>query len=330
MTRRLVLVAVVLTAAALGLTGWHRLQIHGERQEGLRLVRSGSSAAAEPLLQRALARDPRDVEVLSALAVGKLGADEPAAEEHLSRWCELRPDETRPFRLRMELRHRQGRQARGAAERLRLLEQALADGRRVLERSPNDEVRREVVWLLLGVGRFDEAERECRRCLVEAPADLWLHFLLARACHGQGRRAEAEALLDPVVREQPRFPEALLLRATLHCAADQPDRAVPLLRQALGLPGCPRHDCLYQLGLALAAAGQAEEARRVMAEVQLLTLQTAVVRDHFPDNAAMRVQIAEAMLDAGRAEEARAVLEKVLTDVPDFAPARRLLERLTR
>jgi tetratricopeptide (TPR) repeat protein len=128
----------------------------------------------------------------------------------------------------MDLRHRVGRSERGPAERLRLLELALADGQRFLELEPGeDEVRREVVWLLLGVGRFGEAEQTCRRCLALAPADPWLHYLLARACHGQGKRAEAESFLDPVVRAQPQFAEALLLRAILHREADQPAQAIP-------------------------------------------------------------------------------------------------------
>jgi Tfp pilus assembly protein PilF len=96
------------------------------------------------------------------------------------------------------------------------------------------------------------------------------------------------------------------------------------LRQALEQKGCPRRDCLYRLGLALAATGQAEEARKVMAEVDLLNLTGAVANDHFPNNPAMRVQIAEAMLGVGRAAEANAELEAVLAAAPDFAPAHRV------
>jgi tetratricopeptide (TPR) repeat protein len=238
------------------------------------------------------------------------------------------PDDVGTLRARMEQHHRHARSERGPAERLRVLELALVDGQRVLELTPSDdEVRREVVWLLLSVGRFDEAEQNCRRCLTLAPDDLWLHYLLAKACHGQGKRAEAEKSLDRVIAAQPPFADALLLRAALHREADQPERAVPLLRRALEMPRVARKDCLYQLGLALAAVGQDEEARRVMAELQLLNLTNAVAHDQFPDNAAMRVQIAEASLDAGRPEEARELLERILSESPDFAPAHRVLAR---
>src|SRR5262249_47558110 len=138
--RRLILVALFLTVTIAALLGARRLSIRAERQDGLRLARAGRFAEAEPLLQRALERNSGGVQVLSALALGKLG--EPDAEDYLSRWCELCPAEARPFRLRMDLRHRTGRGARAGAERLRLLGQALGDGQRVLELEPdNDEVR---------------------------------------------------------------------------------------------------------------------------------------------------------------------------------------------
>jgi Tfp pilus assembly protein PilF len=320
-------VVILLAAAAVALAGGYRLVTRGERHAALRFAREGRFAEAEPLLQKVLARDAGDVEVLAALAVGKLGGNEPAAaDEYLTRWCDLSPREARPYRLRMDLRHRLGRGERGTAERLRLLGRALADGQHVLELEPdNDAVRREVAWLLLGVGRFAEAEQACRTCLTLAPADPWLLYLLATACHAQGNRAEAEAALDPVVRARPRFAEALLLRAVLHREADQPDQAVPLLRQALALDRCPRKDCLHHLGLALASTGREEEARRVMAELQLLSLEESIAHDSFPNNAAMRVQVAEAMLGAGKPEEARAVLVKVLAGDPEFAPAHRVL-----
>jgi tetratricopeptide (TPR) repeat protein len=323
-------VAVVLAAGAAALAGWRWRQARAERAEALRLAGAGRFDVAEPLLRRALARDAGDLEVVSALALGTLGGDEHAAAEgYLTRWCELSPREAWPLRQRMDLRHRLGVAERRQAERRKLLEQALADGQRVLELEPdNDEVRREVAWLLLQVGRFDEAEQACRRCLAAAPADGWLLYLLARACHARGNRAEAEALLDPVVRDQAPFAEALWLRAVLHREAGRPAQAVPLLRQALALPRCPpRKDCLYQLGLALAATGQGDEAKRVLAEVDLMGLQEALHRDHFPNTPALRVQIAEAMLGAGKADEARALLEQVLAEAPDYAPAQRALAR---
>jgi len=202
---------------------------------------------------------------------------------------------------------------------------ALADGRRVLELDANnDPVRREVIWLALQTGQHANAESECRRCLAHAASDPWLNYLLAKILYAQGRRTESAAVLDPVVLSQPSFADALVLRATLYHESDQPTLAVPLLRQALEEKGCPRRDCLYRLGLALAAVGQAEEARKVLAEVDLLNLTSSVTNDQFPNNPAMRVQIAEAMMGMGRMSEANAELEAVLATAPDFAPAHRV------
>jgi Tfp pilus assembly protein PilF len=326
-TRRVILVAVVLAAAAVAMFGARWLHASGERDEALRLAQAGRFADAEPLLQKALARDRDDVAVISALAQVKLGSPDPAtAEEYLTRWCELRPHEAEPFRLRMDLRHRVARGKWSTADRMQILEQAIADGHRALELAPdNDLARREVGSMLLQVGRFAEAEQHIRGCLTRAPADPTLRYQLAKACHAQGQRAEAEAALDPVIGDRSASAEALLLRAILYREADQPDRAIPLLRQALNQEKCPRKDCLYHLGLALGATGQKEEARRVLAELDLLNLQDAIANNQFPDNAAMRVQVAEAMLGAGKAEEARAKLEAVLAEAPDFKPAHRVL-----
>ena len=316
-----------LAAAALGgVAFWLARSGPEPRVEGLRLAKEGKLSEAEPLLVRAVERDGNDAEAVAAIALAKLGGtDAAAAERYLSRWCELRPAEPRPFQLRMDLRHRTTRGMRVQADRLGMMELAFADGRRVLELDPsNDAVRREVVWLALQVGRPAEAEAECRRSLALAPADPWLHYLHARILHAQGRRPEAEAALDPVVQAQPGFADALLLRATLYHEAGQPDRAVPLLRQALEQKGCPRRDCLYRLGLALAATGREEEARKALAEVELLNLTWAVTNDRFPNNPAMRVQIAEAMLGVGRLAEANAELDAVLAAAPDFAPAHRV------
>src|SRR5262249_2052056 len=155
--------------------------------------------------------------------------------------------------------------------------------------------------------------------------DPWLRSPRAKAFHGQGKRAEAEAVLAPVVRDQPPLAEVLLLRAVLFREADQPERAIPLLRQALNLDRGPSKECLYQLGLALADARQDEEARRVLAERQLQGLEGAAARDSFPPTVALRLQIAKTILAAGKEAAARDLLEKILAEVPDCAPAHRLL-----
>jgi predicted Zn-dependent protease len=228
--------------------------------------------------------------------------------------------------LRLDLRHRIARGRWNAADRLRDMDDAAADGAHVLALDPgNDAVRREVAWLLLQVGRFVEAEAACRAVLAAAPRDGWMTYLLARSLHGQGRRAEAEQVLDPVVRALPKFADGLLLRAKLHTESDRPAEAIPLLRRALALDTCPRREALYQLGLALAATGDAAGAERAMAEVNLLSLKGSMAADAAPETVAMRVQIAEAMLGMGRLTEAKEQLDKVVAETPEFGPAHRVL-----
>jgi tetratricopeptide (TPR) repeat protein len=318
--------AAVLAVAAVAVVGWRWQQAGARRDEGLQLAKAGKFADAEPLLRGAFERDPNDIEVVAALAEGTWKAGDPDAEELLTRWCELRPQEAKPFRMRMDLRHRTAKGKWSTADRLKIYEQATADGERVLELEPgNDDVRLEVAWLLIQVGRYEDGERACRLLLARNPDDPGLLYLLAKSLHPQGKRAEAEAVLDPVVRTYPDYGDALLLRGILYREADQPDKAVPLLQHARELASPPPKDCLYQLGLALAAAGREDEARKVMAELDRRTLEEAITKDHVPETPAMRVQLAEAMLGAGQFDEAKAKLDAVLAEIPDFAPAHRVM-----
>ena len=66
---------------------------------------------------------------------------------------------------------------------------------------------------------------------MRVPDDGWLLYLLARARHGQGDRAEAEGLLDDVLSRTAPQPELLLSARTLDREAGRHDRAIPLLRQ---------------------------------------------------------------------------------------------------
>jgi tetratricopeptide (TPR) repeat protein len=290
-------------------------------------VVAAGAVFAWPLVRRALERSPDDLEVIRKLARGYHDADQLAeAESYLTRWCNLRPDEAEPYKLRMEARHKLAIRAPSEAETQRLQQEALADGQRALQLDPeNDPVAQEVVWLSLSTGRFEEAERECRRCLKRQPNHPWLLFLLAKALYGQGANAEAEKILDPLVRDQPRFPDALLLRAILYRQANQPDRAIPLLRQVLALGRQHQQETLYHLSLALASTGQTEEAKRVMAERQALGLEKNLADPDFRANPAFRVWAAEIWLGAGKSEEALRLLDQVLQEDPDFAPAHRLL-----
>jgi tetratricopeptide (TPR) repeat protein len=323
----LILLSVAGTATAAGTLVWARYRARQERAEALQAAHSGRFSEAEPLLRRALERDHDDLDAVKALALGHLGAGQLAqAEPYLSRWCELRPDDAEPFKQRMEVGHRRARAATNAAEQQRLMEDAVANGQRALQLDPTDDpVAQEVVWLLLQVCRFDDADKLCRDCLRRQPDDPWLTYLHAKISHGRENLGEARTLLDTLLKREARFTPALLLRAVLYNEAGEPAKAVPLLRQVLALDRDDPKEARYQLSLALARTGQAEEAQRLMAEVQRDNLNRLLAATHNPDAPAVKLQRAEIYLAGDREEEALRLLAPLLEHDPGSAAAHALL-----
>ncbi|MCI0463400.1 MAG: tetratricopeptide repeat protein [Gemmataceae bacterium] len=321
------LFAVLLAVSAAAWYGWRRLEIGRAGQEAVRLAQQGRFSDAEPKLRVALEHDPDNSELLRTLALGLLGTQKLAeADQVLTRWREVRPEEAEPYRLRMDLRHQSAQQVKPGALQQRLQELALADGQRVLELDPDDDsTAQKVVWLCLGIGRFEEADRVCRRYRARQPDDPWLLYLQARACHARGAHGEAQGLLDQLLSRSARFMPGLLLRAVLHYEADEADQAIPLLRKVIAENPASGQEARYHLSLALARAGHTEEARQVMAEVQRERFEKDTARPGQPDTLAVRVRRAELLFNAGRAEEALAALQAVLGDDPGYAAAHRLL-----
>src|SRR5262249_31926370 len=150
----------------------------------------------------------------------------------------------------------------------------------------DDSTAQNVVWLCLAVGGFEEADRWCRRCREKRPDEPWLLYLQARVCHARGENGQAATLLDTLLSEQPQFTRGLLLRAVLFAEADEPDRAIPLLRQVMDRDRTHQQEARYHLSLALARAGHPKEARQVMAEVQRDNLEQPVARTGHADSPA--------------------------------------------
>jgi predicted Zn-dependent protease len=323
----LILLAVAATATAAGIFVWERFRVRQERADALQAAHAGRWGDAEPLLRRALERNPDDVEAIKALALGHLGTGQLAeAEPYLSRWCTLRPDDAEPFKFRMDVRHRRARTAPNAAEQQRVMEEAVADGQRALPLGPNDDrIAQEVVWLLMRVGRFDEADSLCRDCLRRQPDDPWLTYLLAKISHGREDPTKARALLDALLKREPRFTPGLLLRAVLYNEAGESGEAVPLLRQVLALDRDDPKEARYQLSLALARTGQAEEAQRLMAEVQRDNLNRLLAATHDPDTPGVKLQRAEIYLAGDQEAEALRLLAPMLEHDPGSAAAHALL-----
>ncbi len=251
------------------------------------------------------------------LALGYRNANQlEEAEPYFEHWCSLRSGDAEPFKERIEYWMKR-----------KWLPQALADGRRVLELEPqNDALRAQVAHWALITAHHAEAERECRRCLEKQPDNPELLFLLANSVHRQGRGAEAEPILDQLVQEYPRFSGALVLRGILYVETEQPEKAIPLLRQSLTLEENPQQSAArYYLSQALARTGQEQEAKRVLAEMQSRQALDLLKKEGYPENAAIQVRVAEALLAADQSEAAVRLLENILAHSPDCADARKLL-----
>lgn len=321
----LLVLALALSAGAW--FGWRQWEARSAAREALRLAQDGLFSDAEPKLRAALEYDRNNVELLRALALGLLRTQQLAEGElALTRWCLVSEGDAEPHRLRMDLRQHLAQQAKAGAARQQLLELALDDGRLLMALNPEDDATaRKIVWLCLGTGQFEEAERVCRRCRDRQPDDPSLMYLHARVCHARGVNTEGQALLDKLLSRVPEFVPALLLRAILYYEADEAEKAIPLLRKVIAAGGESHKEARYHLGLALSRAGQTEEAKRVLAEVQRDQFEKETRRPGEKDSLAVRVRRGELLLGSGRAKEAVELLQGVLEEAPACVAAHRLL-----
>jgi tetratricopeptide (TPR) repeat protein len=311
---------VLVVGAAVVISGvviWWATHPGRERVEGLRAARDGDFARAEPLLMQALERNPADAEVVESLARGHLAAADPRAAVHLAHWAKLRPDQPEPVRLRMEFcrKHKQR-------------EEAFADGKRLLDFEPdNQQLRRTVMNLAFSVGRFEEAEPLCRECIRRQPGDTGLLVMLAEIRRARGDLPGAAAVLDPILKDQPKLASALLLRATIHEEFGEPAKAVPLLREVMASDPRRRATAVYRLSLALERAGRPDEARAALTElrrIQDVDTYAEAIRTQ-PDNLDLRVRLAESLLAEGDTQDGLNLLSGALALDPRFRPAHRAL-----
>jgi predicted Zn-dependent protease len=314
--RRLFLLAVLLAGLGGGAyLGWRGLRDQAEREE-LRAAELLPFSDAEPRLLRLAERRPDDARVARALAMGYLADRRYAkAEPYFARWCELRPNDTEALRERIEL-WRGWQQTHHAA----------ADAERLLELEPDDtKLRRQLSGWLFGLGRLEDAERQCRLSLDATPHDPALLHLQAALYHRRGQDTEAADLVDRLLREHPRFADALLLRGVLHLHAGRPAEAIPWYRRALAVEGKHQRDAYYELSLALDRTGQAEEAHKALAESRLLQEVDLFNTQTDRDNVDLQMRFAERLVNAGRAALAVPMLTRLVQQHPNNSAVQKLL-----
>ena len=163
-------------------------------------------------------------------------------------------------------------------------------------------------------GRLDEAERDLRKLVKQAPkAPEGLHLLgivLAR----RGATEEAEQLLRQTIKQAPAYPAAHANLANVLMDRGQPAAAEPCYAQAARLD--PNHAGIhYNWGCCLRSLGRLSEA--IAAYRQALFLR--------PDFIEPAVNLASALCESGDLEEAESIYMDLLARRPDLVDLKQAL-----
>jgi tetratricopeptide (TPR) repeat protein len=297
----LVLLGGMLRSSVTSVSSWRRQRRDRRyqamlkvRDEGQRRLWSGDLDTATRSLQRYVERHPRDLEAVLALATtyeargeletsrrllesarSQLGS-EPKLLHHLGRLALRRGNAGAAIDWLREAVHLQPDSPRLLADLTcalaaegRFDEAAQSAQRRLeLEREP---ARREDAHETLIAMRYRAAERDAaggdqalRRLLGEAPDFLPAIVALAGRARAAGDARTAERLYRDAIRRRPSG--VLLARLTaLHASAGQPERSLPILRDACS----GNHLAAPRLALAraLVAAGKHTAAETELAEL---------------------------------------------------------------
>ncbi len=163
---------------------------------------------------------------------------------------------------------------------------------------------------LAGLGRMDEAEASYARALELAPDFADAHFNIGTAWQGQGRFEEAVAAYRAALELNPDFFGALHNLGASLIELGRYDEGEAACRRAVGLaPGDP--DALGNLATVLAAQERRDEARAVY--------QRAIELD--PENACQLANLGGLLGECYRPAEAIEILERAVAADPGSAEA---------
>jgi tetratricopeptide (TPR) repeat protein len=291
------------------------------------LVRLGEQRVAADVLADVAQRQPDNIEAHRWLAAVYIDLNSPTqAIHHLSEWGRLAPDNGRPYRW-IGLFYKDYTIQLGLA---------IEAYREALKRSltPDDEsaVRRELAQTLLEANAdYQGALGVLDRCPESLRETVEIRTFRAESLWGLGRRDEAVALADEVLRAAPDYPRALRLRSQMYLATDEPGRARSLLEKAVALDpydvGSRQHlialcDRLNDPAAVAEHRRRLDEARNLWKNLTAL-YETAQKR---PWDGQVRYEIALLCLKANRKEQAQTMLRAALVCDPNHQEARRQLE----
>jgi hypothetical protein len=307
-------VVLVAVFAFGGFITWRTWRHSEARVAALKLAEGPRPADAIPALEAILARNPDDVEVLSAMISARIRSRGLAIDQEpdLDRLCSLSPGDPTPLRIRSELRVRIGRKA-----------DALADALRVVELEPNDHTtRRRAAWLAVDLGERDIAERELTLLLRDSPyskAELGTRLALAR--WQAGDQAGAKEALDHYA--PPGTPAGTVLRGVLEYEAGRFQEAETLLASTDPEDDGERQFALNYLGLAQARLGRTEESKATFERLSTVYRAVRAAEDaaQRPEDFSTQLAAARANLVANKATEAARIAEAAVTRHGDDADA---------
>ncbi len=307
-------------------------------------LRAGDAPRAVSLVSDAVEKAPGSIDLRRILASVYLSTDQPRkAEVQMSKIIALEPGEMTP-RMQLAdhfLRAHELDQAQRVLEdtvrdipdrddaKLALVdfittqrsrEQGEKTLRDFLTRDPdNEDLRLALGRLLQRAGALQEAlatYREIIRRDGMAPKGLAARDRIAAIEISQGHEAQAEKLIADVLARSPRDDDALVMRANFALEHNNPTDAIVDLRAVL-------HDqpksMILQRSLARAYLAKGEPA---LAEEALRSAMDIVA-----DDAAVRIDLAQVLVQTDRSQQAVALLEETVQRAPGDSQVRQALIR---
>lgn len=280
----------------------------------------GKREEAEATFARAIQLAPESAEARLAIAQYYLRAgDATTAERYLLDAVRLAPEDLRARRT-LTLVYLQARRSADAEPHMKV----------IAERG-DDRTRMVLADFYTALGQLDQAAALLEPLGVKADVGRLARARLSLILYAQGRQAEAHAMADALLKEQPKDENALLAKARLKIGDGALSDALALARAATSVPEASA-DAFYWQGMVQSGLGQYEEAvssytealRRNPAsaptQMELARLQLVL-----GDTARAREYAAAALASQPRALEPRLLLVQALVAAQDLGAAEREL-----
>jgi tetratricopeptide (TPR) repeat protein len=285
----------------------------------------GDLLDVEEFLSSQLTRSPRPDLIREALTEGYLRDYRLLdARSQLTAWLQLQPDNPQANFLFGEVWRNAG-----------VPQKAIPCYRRAVELDPERvEARRWLGMTLLLTGYYADARDQLEAAHRALPGDPNIRVGLARCYAALDQNAEANALLDAVLEEDPEFGPALTQRGRMLYAAEKYADAEVWLRRAIGVNPSDSN-ANWLLAECLRLQNKTDQMRQQQVRVSELTkIQTRMEEimsremSARPNDAQLHCELGKLILQQGNKELAERWLLSALQRKPHLKEAHRLLAQL--